>query len=55
MRYDIESQVVKPWWEAVDDFPIARVPNGNGLTIALLPTVSRDRWRRSGWPDRPHP
>lgn len=46
---------VPHWWEAEDTFPIERVPNGNGLTIALLPTVTRDAWRKSAWPDRPHP
>ena len=46
---------VPRWWEAEDTFPIYRVPEGNGLTIALLPTVTRDAWRKSAWPDRPHP
>lgn len=46
---------VPNWWEAEDTFPIYRVPEGNGLTIALLPTVTRDAWRKSAWPDRPHP
>lgn len=46
---------VPRWWEAVDDLPIHRVPNGHALTISLLPTITMDAWRKSGWPDRPHP
>lgn len=46
---------VPRWWEAEDTFPIQRVPNGNGLTIALLPTVTMEEWRNSNWRDRPHP
>lgn len=46
---------VPRWWEAVDDMPIYRVPNGPGLMIALLPSQRMDEWRKSGWPDRPHP
>lgn len=46
---------VPRWWEAADTFPMDRVPNGYGLTIALLPSVTMESWRQSSWPDRPHP
>lgn len=43
------------WWEAKDTVPMDRIPNGTALTIALLPTLSLDAWRKNSWPDRPHP
>jgi hypothetical protein len=43
------------WWEAEDTIPMDRVPNGQALMIALLPTLSLDQWRSNAWPDRPHP
>lgn len=46
---------VPRWWEALDTTPMDRVPNGQALMIALLPTVSLEDWRKSSWPDRPHP
>jgi len=54
IRYRAVEEVPR-WWEAVDDLPIHRVPNGNALTISLLPTITMDAWRKSAWPDRPHP
>jgi hypothetical protein len=49
------SDEPKPWWEAVDDIDMGHLPKGNAMTIALLPFLSLDRWRKSQWPDRPHP
>ena len=46
---------VPRWWEAEDTIPMDKVPNGQALMIALLPTLSVDAWRRNAWPDRPHP
>lgn len=48
-------ETVPRWWEAADTLKLDRIPNGNRLTIAMLPAISMTEWRRSSWPDRPHP
>lgn len=48
-------ETVPYWWEASDELSVEAVPRGYAMIMATYDFLPIETWRKSSWPDRPHP